>query len=78
MNRDPFDVALRKQLREQMNAHTDALATGECANIEAYRSVVGCIRGLAIAEALLLDLAKKYNAPDEDDDDSPSAAPAAR
>lgn len=78
MNRDPFDVALRKQLRQQMNDHTDALARGECANIEDYRSVVGTIRGLAIAEALLLDLAKKYNGPDEDDEPAPRAAPPAR
>lgn len=58
--------ALRKRLRDDMNNFTDDMATGQCASFEAYKELCGVIRGLAIAERHLLDLAK--NTEDEDDE----------
>jgi len=62
---DYFD-ALRKRLREDMNNFSDDMATGQCASLESYKELCGVIRGLAIAERHLLDLAQNF---EEDDDE---------
>jgi hypothetical protein len=62
---DYFD-ALRKRLREDMNNFSDDMATGQCASLESYKELCGVIRGLAIAERNLLDLAQNF---EEDDDE---------
>lgn len=51
-------------LRREMNNYADDVATGQCADFSAYKELCGVIRGLALAERLLLDLAKE-----KDDDD---------
>ena len=61
-----FVEALRKNIREDMNNYTDDLANGQCASFEVYRELCGVIRGLALAERHLLDLADKMK---EDDDE---------
>jgi hypothetical protein len=53
-----FVEALRKNIREDMNNYTDDLANGQCASFEVYRELCGVIRGLALAERHLLDLAQ--------------------
>ena len=62
-----FAEALRNKLREDMNNYTDDLATGLCADFASYKELVGVIRGLALAERHLLDLAKTQQ--EEDDDE---------
>ena len=46
-----FAAELRKEYRERMNEVTDALARGECTS--------GEIRGLALAERMLIDAAER-------------------
>lgn len=58
--------ALRKRLREDMNNFTDDLATGQCASFETYKELCGVIRGLAIAERHLLDLAQTTEESDDE------------
>jgi hypothetical protein len=58
--------ALRNKLREDMNSYADDLSTGQCTSFEAYKELCGVIRGLAIAERHLLDLAQ--NSEDEYDE----------
>jgi hypothetical protein len=53
-------------LRREMNNYADDVATGVCADFVAYKELCGVIRGLALAERLLLDLAKEKD--DEDDE----------
>lgn len=53
-------------LRKEMNNYADDIATGVCADFAAYKELCGVIRGLALTERLLLDLAKEK---DEDDDE---------
>jgi hypothetical protein len=53
-------------LRREMNNYADDVATGVCADFAAYKELCGVIRGLALAERLLLDLAKEKD--DEDDE----------
>ncbi len=60
-----FAEVLRKQIRDDMNHHADAVSTGACRTFEEYQKLCGVIQGLAIAERYLLDLAKK--AEDEDE-----------
>lgn len=64
MNSKFVDV-LRKQIRDDMNSHADAVSTGACRSFEEYQKLCGVIQGLAIAERHLLDLAQK--AEDEDE-----------
>ena len=52
-------------LRKELNNYADDVATGLCSDYSAYRELCGVIRGLALAERLLLDLAKEI----ENDDD---------
>ena len=49
---------LRKKFRERMNAVTDDVATGKCADFGEYQKLCGVIEGLAYAERDLLDLAE--------------------
>jgi hypothetical protein len=58
--------ALRKRLREDMNNFTDDIATGQCATYESYKELCGVIRGLAIAERHLLDLAQNIEETDDE------------
>lgn len=58
--------ALRNKLREDMNNFADDMATGQCQDFESYKELCGVIRGLALAERHLLDLAK--NIEDLDDE----------
>lgn len=51
-------------LRKELNNYADDIATGVCADFAAYKELCGVIRGLALAERLLLDLAKE----EEDDE----------
>lgn len=53
-------------LRKEMNNYADDVANGICADFAAYKELCGVIRGLALAERLLLDLAKEKD--DEDDE----------
>lgn len=65
---DPVLEALRKKLREQMNAYTDHMATGNCADYAAYTREAGIIFGLAMAERELLDLDERQGGdPDNED-----------
>jgi len=50
---------LRGEIRAQMNDYADDIAGGGCASYDAYKELCGVIRGLAITERLLLDLAQK-------------------
>jgi hypothetical protein len=54
-----FAETLRKKIREDMNNYTDDMAGGACRTFEEYHKLCGVIQGLAIAEAYLLDLAKR-------------------
>jgi len=60
-----FARVLREQIRTDMNNYTDDLATGICKTFDEYQKLCGVIQGLAIAEAYLLDLAKKVEESDE-------------
>lgn len=52
-----FIAALRDKIRQDMNNYADDVATGQCADHAAYKELCGVIRGLALAERHLLDLA---------------------
>lgn len=60
-----FVDVLRKKIREDMNNYADDLAGGSCQNFEQYQKLCGVIQGLAMAEAHLLDLAKKVEEANE-------------
>jgi len=65
--RDYVNVNLfNEYLRRELNNYADDVATGVCADYAAYKELCGVIRGLALAERLLLDLAKEK---DHDDDE---------
>lgn len=60
-----FAEVLRKQIRDDMNHHADAVSTGACRTFDEYQKLCGVIQGLAIAERYLLDLAQKAETDDE-------------
>ena len=60
-----FIEVLRSKIREDMNNYADDVATGQCADFSAYKELCGVIRGLAMAERYLLDLAEKLEKNDE-------------
>jgi hypothetical protein len=60
-----FVEVLRKKIREDLNNYADDIAGGACQNFEQYQKLCGVIQGLAMAEAYLLDLAKKVEESDE-------------
>jgi hypothetical protein len=62
-----FVDALRKKIREDMNNYADDLASGQCGSFELYRELCGVIRGLALAERHLLDLADIFQKEDNDE-----------
>lgn len=61
-----FIEAMRNKLRVDMNNYADDVATGQCADLSQYKELCGVIRGLALAERHLMDLAEKMK---EDDDE---------
>jgi len=61
-----FITALRNKLRTDMNNFTDDLANGQCTDFAQYKELCGVIRGLALAERHLLDLAENLK---EDNDE---------
>lgn len=54
-----FVEFMRSEIRRQMNDYADDIAGGACPSYDAYKELCGVIRGLAITERLLLDLAEK-------------------
>ena len=60
-----FVSVIRDKLREDMNNYADDVATGQCADFSAYKELCGVIRGLAMAERYILDLAEKLEKDDE-------------
>lgn len=60
-----FSEALQGLIRKEMNNYADDVATGVCADFAAYKELCGVIRGLALAERLLIDLADKVENYDE-------------
>lgn len=60
-----FVEVLRKKIRDDLNNYADDIAGGACQNFEQYQKLCGVIQGLAMAEAYLLDLAKKVEESDE-------------
>lgn len=60
-----FAETLRKKIREDMNNYADDCAGGACRSFEEYQKLCGVIQGLAIAEAHLLDLAKRVEEANE-------------
>jgi hypothetical protein len=61
-----FITALRNKLRTDMNNYADDMANGQCTSFEQYKELTGVIRGLALAERHLLDLAENMK---EDNDE---------
>lgn len=53
--------ALRKQIRTQMNDYADDMINGTCGSFERYREQCGLIRGLGLAESMLIALAKNID-----------------
>ena len=60
-----FVEVLRKKIREDLNNYADDIAGGACQSFEQNQKLCGVIQGLAMAEAYLLDLAKKVEESDE-------------
>ena len=60
-----FVEVLRKKIRDDLNNYADDIAGGACQSFEQYQKLCGVIQGLAMAEAYLLDLAKKVEESDE-------------
>jgi hypothetical protein len=60
-----FAAVLREKIRTDMNNYADDLAAGVCKSFDEYQKLCGVIRGLAMAEAYVLDLAKKVEESDE-------------
>ena len=54
-----FARVLREQVRKDMNEYCDDIASGVCQDYAQYQKLCGVIRGLAIAEEYIIDLAKK-------------------
>jgi hypothetical protein len=50
---------MKKVIRDEMNVLADAMATGQCHNMEEYRQMVGKVEGLAWVERELIDLEEK-------------------
>jgi len=54
-----FAAEIRKEIRVRMNELADALSTGAAGTYDQYQALVGEIRGLAIAEGMLLVAAER-------------------
>lgn len=63
-----FVDVLRKKIRDDMNNYADDCAGGSCRTFEEYQKLCGIIQGLALAESHLLDLAKRAEESDDNDD----------
>jgi hypothetical protein len=53
-----FAEEIRKRIRVRMNELADHLAGGHAESFEKYQAMCGEIRGLAIAESMLLEAAE--------------------
>ena len=62
---DQFADVLVKKIRVDMNELADQLASNRSRTIEDYRYTCGVLRGLAIAEDFIKDLAKRAEESDE-------------
>ena len=60
-----FADVLRGQLQTDINNYTADLASGVCKSFDEYQKLCGVIRGLAIAQEYVTDLAKKVEEHDE-------------
>lgn len=54
-----FARVLREKVRKDMNDYCDDIASGVCQDYAQYQKLCGVIRGLALAEEYIIDLAKK-------------------
>lgn len=61
-----FVEVLRKKIRDDMNNYADDCAGGACRSFDDYQKLCGIIQGLALAEAHLLDLAKRAEEPEDE------------
>ena len=61
-----FGEHLRKEIRKDMDALTDAIATGSANSYDEYTHYTGVIKGLAQAERLVLDLMEAAEKTTED------------
>ncbi len=61
-----FGEHLRKEIRKDMDAITDAIATGSANSYDEYTHYTGVIKGLAQAERLVLDLMEAAEKTTED------------
>lgn len=59
-----FDYILR-EIRESRAAQTTFLAEGSAKEYAEYRHICGVIRGLTIAESMIVDLVQKMEKDDE-------------
>ena len=62
-----FYQLLRQTIRKQMNEYADDVATGSAPDFPSYQRHVGKIEGLALAEAIIIDIEKKILADEQDD-----------
>jgi len=62
---DQFAAELVKRIRKDMNEHADHLASNRAQTMEDYRYLCGILRGLAIAEQYINDLAKLVEESDD-------------
>ena len=61
-----FGEHLRQEIRKDMDAITDAIATGAASSYDEYTHYTGVIKGLAQAERLVLDLMEAAETSSED------------
>jgi hypothetical protein len=62
-----FARAVRAQIQVEIGNYTEDLAEGRCETHEKYKELCGLIRGLRLAEQLLIDLVKKAESDDDDE-----------
>ena len=62
---DKFAKTLVEKIRVDMNDLCDTLASGRVKSFEDYRYTCGILRGLAVAEEAIKDLAKRNEESDE-------------
>lgn len=61
MEIDQFVRAVDAELRKELNAKADSVASGMCTNYDSYKHLCGEIRGLHYARELINGLAKKVD-----------------
>lgn len=60
----PID-AIKREFREEREPWEQRLLAGSCADLAEYKYATGVLRGLALAEERILDLANKSERDDE-------------